>query len=146
METVIAPSTGRLSDLLERYQQAWSDHEPDTIADMMSEDAIFEASYGPNPWGERFVGREVIRAGVRRNFAASPNPNTELIHYEKHMYGDSAFSMWISTFPDAEGRLMRIHGCDYYEVRNGLVTKKIAYRKSPTPEYIDVGPVENHAK
>jgi ketosteroid isomerase-like protein len=129
---------GELTDLLERYQQAWSEHDADRIADMMSDDGVFEASYGSNPWGERFVGREVIRAGVRRNFAASPNPNTELIHYEKHMYGDSAFSMWVSSFRDAEGNLKRIHGCDYYEVRDGLVTKKIAFRKSPTPEYIVV--------
>jgi ketosteroid isomerase-like protein len=116
--------------MLDKYQAAWSKHDPDAIIEMMTEDCVYDASFGPEPWGERFVGREAVREGILRNLAASDHPYTELTHYERHLFGDYGFSMWTSMYRNADGTPVSLHGCDFYEFRDGLVAKKIAFRKA----------------
>ena len=115
---------------LDKYQQAWSAHDADAIVAMMTPDCLYEASFGSEPWGERFVGRKAVSDGIKRNLSTSPHPNTELVHYERHIFGSRAFSMWTSTYVEGDGSRVSLHGCDYYEFKDGLVSKKIAFRKA----------------
>lgn len=126
-----APSAASVEyEFLAKYQQAWSDHDADAIVAMMTPDCIYEASYGPEAWGQRFTGREIVREGILRLRAASEHPDTLLEHYETHIFGNRGIAMWTSTYTEPDGKAVSVHGFDYYEFKDGLVSKKIAYRKS----------------
>ena len=53
-----------LAALLARYQQAWTDGDIEGILSMTPADGVYEASFGPHPWGQRFVGHDEIRAAL----------------------------------------------------------------------------------
>lgn len=113
---------------LERYQQAWSDGDEDRIVEMMTPDGVYEASYGPEPFGRRYVGREDIRAGVLRGKGLFPGGHSD--HYETHLFGNHGFARWTSSRIGPDGSTIDVQGCDFYEFRDGLVSRKIAFRKS----------------
>ena len=50
------PEAPDLSALLARYQQAWTEGDIEGIISMTPVDGVYEASFGPHPWGQRFVG------------------------------------------------------------------------------------------
>ena len=115
-------------EFLERYQQAWSDGDADTIVAMMTPDGVYEASYGPEPWGRRYAGREEIRAGVIRGKELYPGGHSD--HYDTYLFGNHGFARWTSSRPGPDGSKVDVQGCDFYEFRDGLVSRKIAFRKS----------------
>jgi ketosteroid isomerase-like protein len=131
MSTSVIESSGKPVDeaLLTRYQRAWSEGDVEAIVSMMTEDGVYEASFGPEPWGERFVGRDAIRAGILRNRAASTHRNSTHEYDETYLFGSHAVATWTSTWTDADGRSGAVHGMDLFEFRDGLVARKIAYRK-----------------
>jgi len=116
-------------ELFARYQHAWTVGDADAIADMMTPDALYEASFGPEPWGERFVGREAIRAAVRAQQASTTHRGGHT-YGERFVVGNHGFSAWTSESSDPNGNPTIVHGFDMYEFRDGLVSKKIAYRKA----------------
>jgi uncharacterized protein (TIGR02246 family) len=125
-------------ELMHRYLQAWSDHDPDAIASMMTPDAIFEASSGPEPWGARYVGRETIRKAVEESNKAA-EAVTDYRHGQVFIVGNHAFAEWTSSYVrPSTGEEVCIHGMDLFEIRDGLVHRKIAYRKSPVAAYVPV--------
>jgi ketosteroid isomerase-like protein len=110
-----------------RYQKAWSEHDIDAIVGMMTTDGLYEASFGPEPWGQRFVGHEAIRAALSEMFSG---PRATHDYDERYAFGSNGFSTWRSTSTGADGQPVTVHGCDFYEFRDGLVAKKIAFRKA----------------
>lgn len=131
VRVTVSASGGVSEEFLLRYLQAWSDHDPDAIVAMMTPDALFEASTGQNPWGTRHVGREAIRQGIIDGMAAAEEPNTDYRHGTPCIVGNQAFVEWTSSYTRPNGDEVCVHGCDLFEFRDGLVSKKIAYRKSP---------------
>lgn len=115
--------------LLARYQRAWSELDADTIVELMTPDGVYEASFGPEPYGQRFVGREAIRRAVL-GFKTGPHPGSHE-YGETYLFGSHAFATWTSVQRGPDGAVLAsTHGCDFYELRDGLVARKIAYRKS----------------
>ena len=115
--------------LFARYQHAWTVGDSDAIAEMMTPDALYEASFGPEAWGQRFVGREAIRAAVRAQQAASSHRGGHT-YGDRYVCGNHGFSTWTSDSVDADGNPTVVYGCDLYEFSDGLVSKKIAFRKA----------------
>lgn len=113
---------------LERYQEAWSDGDADRIVEMMTPDGIYEASFGSDPWGKRYVGHDEIRAGILRGQSLYPGGHSD--HHDTHLFGDHGFARWTSSRVGPEGANVDVYGCDFYEFRDGLVSRKIAFRKS----------------
>lgn len=116
------------AELLAAYQHAWSVGDADAIADMMTPDGLYEASFGPHPYGERYQGREAVRAAVKAMRARSTAPwNHE--YADTHIFGDRAVATWTSRSTGPDGEVVVTHGCDLYEFRDGQVDRKIAFRK-----------------
>jgi uncharacterized protein (TIGR02246 family) len=115
--------------LLERYQRAWAEADLEAIVDNMTEDGLYEASFGPEPYGQRFFGRAAIRAGIEAMWAGTDERGTHDYH-DTYILGDHAFATWSSTKRGPDGQEQTTHGADFYEFRDGLVAKKIAYRKA----------------
>lgn len=116
-------------EFFRRYQQAWSDCDAETIAAMMTPDGLYEASYGSQPWGERYEGREAIRTHLQNTWA-DPANRSRHVYGDRYLLGNRGFAEWTSTPPDADDPGETVHGADFYEFRDGLVAKKIAYRKA----------------
>jgi ketosteroid isomerase-like protein len=112
-----------------RYQQAWSESDVDAIVEMMTSDGLYEASFGPEPWGQRFVGHDEIRVGLTKIFSGASHKATHE-YDERYTFGNHGFSTWTSTSIGPDGQPVAVHGCDFYEFRDGLVAKKIAFRKA----------------
>ncbi len=112
-----------------RYQHAWSVGDADAIAGMMTPDGLYEASFGPEPWGQRFNGRDAIRAAVVAQQASSSHRGSH-VYGQRYVCGNHGFSTWTSDSVDADGNPTVVYGCDFYEFRDGLVSKKIAFRKA----------------
>src|SRR5205814_5746949 len=44
-----------------RFNTVWNGHDVAGILSMMTDDVIFEASFGKDPWGARVVGKPAVR-------------------------------------------------------------------------------------
>jgi ketosteroid isomerase-like protein len=60
-------------EFMASFADAWNRHDADAVVAHMTEDCIYEASSGPEPWGDRYVGRQAMRAAVAATFAAVPD-------------------------------------------------------------------------
>jgi ketosteroid isomerase-like protein len=116
--------------LLARYQQAWSEGDIEAIISMTAADGVYEASFGPHPWGQRFVGLAEIRTAlVEMGLDQPARPRHQ--YGETHVVGDRGFAMWSSVQDRSSGaESIVMHGADFYRFRDGLVAAKIAYRKA----------------
>ena len=121
--------TGDVSALLSRYQQAWADGDVDGIIAMTPPDGVYEASFGPHPWGQRFVGPEEIRVALLNMGLGKPDRRSRHVYGETHVIGDRGFAEWKNVEDGPEGPTVTMHGADFYHFRDGLVLAKIAYRK-----------------
>src|SRR5207244_564198 len=45
---------------VDRFNTVWNGHDIEGILAMMTDDVIFEASFGKDPWGSRVVGKPAV--------------------------------------------------------------------------------------
>ena len=118
-----SPSVEILKDILDAFNR----HDLDAIMEYFAETAVFDMPKGTEPWGERFVGKEDVRKGLATRFSGIPN-----VHYgEDHHWvaGDRGVSEWTLTGTTTGGIQLRVRGCDLWEFRDGLVTRKDSFWK-----------------
>jgi ketosteroid isomerase-like protein len=111
----------------ERLSHGFARHDVDGILDCFTEDGVFDVTQGPDPWGERFQGKPAIRKALESLFAAIPDVQfTGGAHW---VSGDRGTSEWVCVGMTAKGRPIRVHGCDLFTFRDGLIAKKDSYFK-----------------
>ena len=115
-------------EALRQVLDAFNRHDLAAIMAHLADDCVFESPRGPEPWGRRYVGREEIRAGVIRGKELYPGGHSD--HYDTYLFGNHGFARWTSSRPGPDGSKVDVQGCDFYEFRDGLVSRKIAFRKS----------------
>lgn len=118
-----------LVELLNRYQLAWADGDIDAILSMTPPDGVYEASRGPQAWGQRYVGHEQIRNALLSMGVNQPGRSRHE-YGETHVVGECGFAMWTSVEDGPERPRVTMHGADFYRFRDGMVAAKIAYRKA----------------
>jgi ketosteroid isomerase-like protein len=82
---------------------------------------------GPDPWGQRFVGKAAVREGLASRFEGLPD-----VRYsdDRHwVSGNMVFSEWLLTGTRPDGERVEVRGCDHYEFRDGKVVRKDSYWK-----------------
>ena len=87
---------------------------------------------GPEPWGERYVGKAAVRKGLATRFEGIPD-----VHYgndEHWVLGDHAVSRWTLTGTTKDGRKITVRGCDLLEFRDGKIIRKDSYWKIIEPK------------
>jgi ketosteroid isomerase-like protein len=118
---------GGTVETLERLLEAFNRHDLDAIMSFFTDDCVLETPRGPDPWGQRLVGRAAVREGLASRFAGIPD-----VHYgdERHwVAGDRGCSEWLLTGTRTEGRAIQVRGCDLFEFRGGRIARKDSYRK-----------------
>ena len=123
------------NDVTEEFLQAFGDafnrHDVDALMTFMTDDCVFEVSWGPEVCGERHVGRAAVRAGYTKVMQTYPEAQwNDATHF---VAGARGVSEWRFTGTDVRGRTVEVNGCDVFTFRDGKIELKNSYRKIRTP-------------
>ena len=114
-------------DTLKAIADAFNRHDLDAIMEFFAEDSSLDMPRGPDPWGQRFIGKEQVRQGLATRFAGTPD-----VHYgdDRHwVCGNMGVSEWTLTGTTTSGVRLKVRGCDHWEFRDGKVIRKDSYWK-----------------
>ena len=121
------PSDSRssLEALIHRYNQAWNDHDVDSICAMHAPDFVFENHTA----GERAEG-EAAHAHITQIFRNAP----DLAFRGRRLYvrDDLVVSEWTAT-ATRDGTKFEWDGIDVFPIENGLIKRKDVYSASHRP-------------
>jgi ketosteroid isomerase-like protein len=114
-------------ETLKTIADAFNAHDLDAIMEFFADECSLDMPRGPEPWGQRFVGKAAVREGLATRFKGLPD-----VHYsdDRHwVSGSMGVSEWLLTGTTPEGRRVRVRGCDHWEFRDGKVARKDSYWK-----------------
>jgi steroid delta-isomerase-like uncharacterized protein len=116
-------------ETLKQILEAFNRHDLDAIMEYFSDDCSFDFPKGPEPWGQRFIGKAQVRQGLASRFKTIPD-----VHYGEDSHwvsadGDKGVSEWTLTGTTTSGVKLKVRGCDLWEFRDGKVTRKNSYWK-----------------
>ena len=118
---------GKNLTVVKRLGDGFARHDPDAILDCFTDDGVFDITEGSEPWGERFQGKAEIRKALESLF--STLPDVQFVDGVDWVAGDRGVSEWTCTATTPRGRALRVRGCDIFEFRDGLITRKDSYFK-----------------
>jgi ketosteroid isomerase-like protein len=110
-----------------RFNTVWNGHDLDGILAMMTDDVVFEASFGKDPWGARVVGRTAVREFLADMFRRIPDVRWDEIRH--FACPELAVVEWLTTGTPWGGTRYEVHGCDVLALRGGKIAAKRSYRK-----------------
>lgn len=122
----------RAMEMLRAIAAAFDRHDLDGIMAHFADDASFDGPRGPDPWGQRFVGRQQIRDAFAARFSGIPD-----IAYREDSHfvdGDRGASEWTLSGTATTGERIEVRGCDLWTFRDGQVVRKDSYWKIRTAE------------
>ncbi|MCF8534436.1 MAG: nuclear transport factor 2 family protein [Reyranella sp.] len=110
-----------------RFFDAWKRKSADDIISMVTDDAVLESAFGPEPHGKRFVGKKAWVEGIDRFFLALKDASTSDRTYA--IMGDKGFTEVTVNYVGPDGKRIVARVCDLFEFRDGKVASKRAYSK-----------------
>lgn len=114
-------------ETLKTIADAFNRHDLAAIMEFFAEDCSMNLPRGPDPWGQRFVGKAAVREGIATRFTGLPD-----VHYgdDRHwVSGDRGVSEWLLTGTGPDGTRVQVRGCDHWEFRGGKIIRKDSYWK-----------------
>ncbi|PYM12885.1 MAG: hypothetical protein DMD81_22775 [Candidatus Rokuibacteriota bacterium] len=82
-------------NFVDRFNTVWNGHDVDGILGMMTDDVIFEASFGKDPWGSRVTGKEKLREFLEETFERVPDIRWDEIRHFAAL--EIAVVEWLTT-------------------------------------------------
>ena len=116
-------------EYLEQICQGFNQQDVEGILSHFATDCIWLMARGPNaPEGRRCIGKEEISAVLRARYVEIPDMRWEEM---RHWVCDEtkAMSEWVVRGTPRDGEAFEYLGCDLWEFKDGLVTKKDTYWK-----------------
>lgn len=113
--------------LLKKFLDAFNRHDLDAIMSHFADDCEFYMPRGVGPRGDRYVGKEGVRAGLAKRFEGIPD-----VHYGEDRHwacGTLGVSEWTLTGTTVAGKSVRVRGVDLLEFADGKVIRKDAFWK-----------------
>ena len=115
--------TNATSEIMRRYNQAFLDHDPEILAEVIGPDCVME-SIQPSPNGTRYEGHAACMAF----WGAIIADRTAHFDVEDTMVmGDRAVIRWRFNFGDGDS----VRGVNLMRVREGKIVEALGYAKSP---------------
>ena len=116
-------------EVLKGFLAAFNDHDLDAIMGYFADDCVFFMPRGAKPRGDRFVGKEAVRAGLAKRFEGIPD-----VHYgdDRHWVCDDGLgvSEWTLTGTSTSGQSIEVRGLDLLEFdEDGKITRKDSFWK-----------------
>jgi steroid delta-isomerase-like uncharacterized protein len=112
---------------VDRFNTVWNGHDVDGILAMMTDDVVFEASFGKDPWGTRITGKRAVREFLEEMFQRIPDVRWDERHHFAHP--ELAVVEWLTTGTPRGGTRYEVQGCDVLALRDGRIAAKRSYRK-----------------
>ena len=120
------PETRSTLEAVRRFNEAFDRHDVDGVMAAMTDDCVFENTC-PAPDGERYEGREAVRAFWERFFSSSAD--SRFTAEETFAAGDRCIVRWRYDWTGDDGVPGHVRGVDIFRVRDGKVAEKLAYVK-----------------
>jgi steroid delta-isomerase-like uncharacterized protein len=127
-----------LQEFIERYNDAWNDHDVEAIVDMHTTDSVFEN----HTTGDVNVGREAIGSAIRGIFTVFPDLRFEtrrayicdnLVVQEWTARGTHLGKMNRAGLEvEPTGKTVEYRGLDVIPIEDGLVARKDVYSDGVT--------------
>jgi taurine dehydrogenase small subunit len=117
-------------ELLDAIQDGFNEHDVDAILSFFTDDCEWLMARGPEaPEGRRCVGKAEIGEVLRARYKIVTDMRWEEM---RHWIVDDtkAVSEWIVRGSLPDGTSIDLLGCDLWEFRDGLVSKKDTYWKT----------------
>jgi ketosteroid isomerase-like protein len=112
---------------VERFNTVWNGHDLEGILDMMTEDVVFDASFGKERWGTRVTGKAGVRQFLKEMFERIPDVRwDEMRHFARP---ECAVVEWVTSGTPKGGAHYEVEGCDILWLRDGKIASKRSYRK-----------------
>ena len=114
-------------EVLKGFLEAFNRHDLDAIMDYFHDDCVFYMPRGKGPRGDRYVGKEEVRAGLSTRFEGIPD-----VHYGEDTHwacGNFGVSEWTLTGTRQSGERIEVRGADFLEFRDGKITRKDSFWK-----------------
>ena len=112
---------------VDRFNTVWNGHDLDGILAMMTDDVVFEASFGKEAWGHRVTGKKDVRAFLEEMFDRIPDIRWDEIRHFAHP--DQVTVEWLTSGTPRGGARYEVQGCDILSIRDGKIAAKRSYRK-----------------
>jgi taurine dehydrogenase small subunit len=117
------------TQLLDEIQDGFNRHDVDAILSHFAEDGVWLMARGPNaPEGRRLVGKAAIGEVLRARYQVIRDMRWEEMRH--WVFGDKALSEWVVRGTHPETGPFEMLGCDLWEFRGALVTRKDTYWKT----------------
>jgi len=118
-------------ETLQAFADAFDRHDADAVMEFMTDDCVFVLSWGPEVDGQRFEGRDAVRAGFLSVWAMYPDAKwRDPVHF---VAGNRGVSEWCFTGTSVHGGRVEVNGCDLFTFEGGRIRVKDSYRKIHTP-------------
>ena len=112
---------------IQRFNTVWDEHDVDGIVEMFTDDVVFEASFGAQPYGERAVGKAAARTLAAAIFERVPDLRfRELRHV---VTPEFAVVESVTTGTPVGAARYETHLVDVLTIRDGKIAAKRSYRK-----------------
>jgi steroid delta-isomerase-like uncharacterized protein len=114
-------------ETLRQFLAAFNAHDLDAVMSFFADDCELMMPRGPDPWGQRYVGKAEVRKGLATRFEGIPD-----IHYgdDQHwVSGNRGVSQWTLTGTAKDGKKIKVRGVDLLEFRDGKIIRKDSYWK-----------------
>ena len=112
---------------IERFNTVWNGHDVKGILEMMTDDVVFEASFGKEPWGSRVTGKPAVREFLGDMFERIPDIRWDELR--RFACPTHAVVEWVTTGTPRGGTRYEVHGCDVLTLVEGRISAKRSYRK-----------------
>jgi ketosteroid isomerase-like protein len=119
-------------ETLKQFVAAFNAHDLDAVMNFFADDCELIMPRGPEPWGQRYVGKAEVRKALATRFEGIPD-----VHYgddEHWVFGNHGVSRWTLTGTTRDGKKIHVRGCDLLEFRDGKIVRKDSYWKIVEPK------------
>lgn len=119
-------------ETLKQFLAAFNAHDLDKVMSFFADDCELMMPRGPDPWGQRYVGKADVRKALATRFEGIPD-----VHYENDQHwvsGDQGVSQWTLTGTTKDGKKIKVRGVDLLEFRDGKIIQKDSYWKIVEPK------------
>jgi ketosteroid isomerase-like protein len=114
-------------ETLKGLLDAFNRHDLDAIMGYFHDDCVLYMPRGKAARGDRYVGKQEVRAGLATRFEGIPD-----VHYGEDTHwtcGSLGVSEWTLTGTRKSGGPVEVRGVDLLEFRDGKVTRKDSFWK-----------------
>ncbi len=113
---------------LNEFAEAWNRHDCEALLAMVTDDCVFETSFGPHPYGDRHKGKSALRVAFPRIWEMFRDARWEDATHV--VCGERGFSEWTFRGTDRSGEKIEMRGVDIFTFSDGKICRKDTYRKS----------------